>query len=69
MRPMINLHIQVVEIVIKIALERIASVKTSDGRTQPMGAIGDQSVSMQHYLLVILLIFNVVVEKIDVPNE
>jgi hypothetical protein len=38
-RPMIKLHIQVVEVVIEIAFERIASVKISEGRTQPMGAI------------------------------
>jgi hypothetical protein len=34
-----KLHIQVVEVVIEIALERIASVKISEGRTQPIGAV------------------------------
>jgi hypothetical protein len=34
-----KLHIQVVEVVIEIAFERIARVKISEGRTQPIGAV------------------------------
>jgi hypothetical protein len=33
-----KLHIQVVDVVMEIAFERIAMVKISDGRTQPIGA-------------------------------
>jgi hypothetical protein len=43
-RPMTKLHIQVVEVVIEIAFERIARVKISDGRTQPIGAVHQMSV-------------------------
>jgi hypothetical protein len=33
-----KLHIQVADVVIEMALERIERLKISDGRTQPMGA-------------------------------
>ncbi len=33
-----KLHIQVVEVVIEIAFERMASVKISEGKTHPIGA-------------------------------
>jgi hypothetical protein len=41
-----KLHIHVVEVVIEMALERIARVKISEGRTQPIGAI--KSVKLGH---------------------
>jgi hypothetical protein len=34
-----KLHIHVVEVVIEIAFERIARLKISEGRTQPIGAV------------------------------
>jgi hypothetical protein len=43
-RPMMKLHIQVVEVVIEIGFERMARVKISDGRTQPTGAVYEMSV-------------------------
>lgn len=33
-----KLHIQVVEVVIEIAFERMERLKISEGRTQPIGA-------------------------------
>jgi hypothetical protein len=36
---MMKLHIHVVEVVIEIAFERIARLKISEGRTQPIGAV------------------------------
>lgn len=33
-----KLHIQVADVVIEIALDRIDRLKISEGRTQPMGA-------------------------------
>jgi hypothetical protein len=39
-----KLHIQVVEVVIEIAFERMARVKISEGRTQPIGAVYHMSV-------------------------
>ena len=35
-----KLHVHVVEVVMEIAFERIAIVKISEGRTQPIGAGG-----------------------------
>jgi hypothetical protein len=46
-----KLHIQVVEVVIEIALERMARVKISEGRTQPIGAVNHGSVSILYFLL------------------
>ena len=43
-----KLHIQVVDVVIEIAFERIARVKISDGRTQPIGAM-NTSVGIVEY--------------------
>lgn len=34
-----KLHIQVVEVVMEMALDRIDRLKISEGRTQPMGAV------------------------------
>jgi hypothetical protein len=36
-----KLHIHVVEVAMEIALDRIAIVKISEGKTQPMGAINN----------------------------
>jgi hypothetical protein len=60
--PMMKLHIQVVDVVIEMALERIASVKISDGRTHPMGAVVHQSITAKP----LSFLFS---RGINVPNE